>query len=71
MAAIADHTQGAFHYNVLNREAALALQPGLGEAVVGAIYSPQDGQVNPLYLLLALQKASPIMWRRLSVLVQS
>ena len=60
MAAIADHTQGAFHYNVLNREAALALQPGLGEAVVGAIYSPQDGQVNPLYLLLALQKASQL-----------
>ena len=60
MAAIADHTKGAFHYNILNREAALALQPGLGEAVVGAIYSPQDGQVNPLNLLLALQKASQL-----------
>ena len=57
MAAMAHHTHGAFKYSVLNREAALALQPGLGPSVVGAVYSPQDGQVNPLSLLSALHKA--------------
>ena len=58
MAAMAHHTQGDFQYTILDRDAALALQPGLGEAVVGAVYSPQDGQVNPLYLLSALHKAN-------------
>jgi len=29
MAAMAHHTHGAFKYSVLDREAALALQPGL------------------------------------------
>ena len=60
MAAMAHHTQGDFQYTILDRDAALALQPGLGEAVVGAVYSPQDGQVNPLYLLSALHKASQL-----------
>jgi glycine/D-amino acid oxidase-like deaminating enzyme len=57
MAAMARHTQGAFQYTILDRDAALTLQPGLGKAVVGAVYSPQDGQVNPLGLLSALHKA--------------
>ena len=60
MAAMAHHTQGDFQYTILDRDAALALQPGLGEAVVGAVYSPQDGQVNPLYLLSALHKANQL-----------
>lgn len=60
MAAMARHTQGAFQYTILDRDAALALQPGLGEAVVGAVYSPQDGQVNPLSLLSALHKANQL-----------
>jgi glycine/D-amino acid oxidase-like deaminating enzyme len=60
MAAMAHHTQGKFKYTLLDRDAALALQPGLGEAVVGAVYSPQDGQVNPLYLLSALHKANQL-----------
>jgi glycine/D-amino acid oxidase-like deaminating enzyme len=60
MAAMAHHTQGDFEYTVLDRDAALAFQPGLGEAVAGAIYSPQDGQVNPLYLLSALHKANQL-----------
>jgi glycine/D-amino acid oxidase-like deaminating enzyme len=57
MAAMAQHTHGEFEYQVLDRAAALLLQPGLGDAVAGAIYSPQDGQVNPLYLLSALHTA--------------
>ncbi|MCS5558269.1 MAG: FAD-binding oxidoreductase [Oceanospirillaceae bacterium] len=61
MAAMAEHTQGEFKYQVLDREATAALQPGLGESVVGAIHSPQDGQVNPLYLLSALHKAIQAM----------
>ena len=60
MAAMAHHTQGDFQYTILDRDAALALQPGLGEAVAGAVYSPQDGQVNPLYLLSALHKANQL-----------
>ena len=60
MAAMAHHTQGDFQYIILDRDAALALQPGLGEAVAGAVYSPQDGQVNPLYLLSALHKANQL-----------
>lgn len=60
MAAMAHHTQGGFQYTLLDRDAALALQPGLGESVVGAVYSPQDGQVNPLYLLSALHKTNQL-----------
>jgi glycine/D-amino acid oxidase-like deaminating enzyme len=60
MAAMAHHTQGDFQYTILDRDAALALQPGLGKAVAGAVYSPQDGQVNPLYLLSALHKANQL-----------
>lgn len=56
MAAVACHTQGGFQYSLLDRAQALALQPGLGESVSGAVYSPHDGQVNPLSLLSALQK---------------
>ncbi len=61
MAAMAEHTQGDFKYQVLDREATMAVQPGLGESVVGAIHSHQDGQVNPLYLLSALHKAIQAM----------
>jgi|TARA_B110000967_G_C18898045_1_gene572286 glycine/D-amino acid oxidase-like deaminating enzyme len=61
MATMSRHTQGRFQYTLLDRNAALALQPGLGEAVVGAAYSPQDGQVNPLYLLSALHKANRLL----------
>lgn len=61
MAAMAQHTHGKFEYQVLDRAAAMLLQPGLGDAVAGAIYSPQDGQVNPLYLLSALHTAMQAM----------
>lgn len=61
MASMAQHTQGKFQYQVLDRSAALALQAGLGESVVGAIHSPQDGQVNPLYLLSALHRVMQSM----------
>lgn len=56
MLAMAQHTQGQFQYQLLDRAAALGLQPGLGATVAGAIYSPHDGQVNPLYLLAALHR---------------
>ena len=79
MAAMSHHTQGDFQYTVLDRNAALDMQPGLGESVAGAIYSPQDGQVNPLYLLAALHKANQLLGvkyqprcvvKRIEVLVQ-
>jgi len=57
MQAVAEHTQGRFQYQVLDHAQACARQPGLGPDVAGATFSAHDGQVNPLYLLAALQQA--------------
>jgi glycine/D-amino acid oxidase-like deaminating enzyme len=41
-------------YEVLDHKALAARLPGLGPAVVGGTYCPDDGHCNPLYLLRAL-----------------
>lgn len=48
---------GEITMQFLNRAALRDLLPGVGPAVVGASYSPQDSHVSPLYLLRALQQA--------------
>ena len=46
-----------FTYGMLDRNAVRARVAGLGEAVVGAVYSPHDGHVNSLRLFRALHAA--------------
>jgi glycine/D-amino acid oxidase-like deaminating enzyme len=50
------HTDSAFEYEMLDHDQLKRQVPQISEAVLGASYSPQDGHVNPLYLLRALQK---------------
>ena len=45
-----------YDYRMLDRREAREMMPQLGDAVVGASYSPHDGHVSPLYLLRALHK---------------
>lgn len=47
-----------YECNMINREAIQDMLPEirLGDAVIGASYSPHDGHVNPLALLTALHK---------------
>jgi glycine/D-amino acid oxidase-like deaminating enzyme len=54
MARLEAQSAGRFRYEMLDRRALAGHLPGLGEAVVGACYSPHDGHVNPLALLRAL-----------------
>ncbi len=54
MERVAEQSNGAFHYEMWDQETTLKQVPELGENVVGASFSPQDGHVNPLYLLRAL-----------------
>ncbi|MEX0503552.1 NAD(P)/FAD-dependent oxidoreductase [Alphaproteobacteria bacterium LSUCC0719] len=48
------HQNGRFQYEMLDRQALLDIQPGLGPDVVGGSWCPADGHVNPLYLLRSL-----------------
>jgi len=67
MARLAAQSAGRFHYQMLDRrglaDRLLGFGEGargaarLGEAVLGASYSPLDGHVNPLALLRALHAA--------------
>ena len=43
-------------YEVWDRDRLIAEEPDIGEEVVGAIYGPEDGHVNPLNLLRAYTK---------------
>lgn len=52
--ALRSHQNGRFHYEMLDRQALLDLQPDLGPDVVGGSWCPADGHVNPLYLLRSL-----------------
>ena len=45
-----------FEYRMLARAELGAMLPGVGDAVVGASWTPYDGHANPLYLLHALHK---------------
>ncbi|RRJ83987.1 NAD(P)/FAD-dependent oxidoreductase [Aestuariirhabdus litorea] len=47
-------SQGAFDYRLLDNEGLRKLEPHIGRSVPGGAYSPNDGHVNPLYLLRAL-----------------
>jgi glycine/D-amino acid oxidase-like deaminating enzyme len=48
---------GDYPFEYLGHNAAKSLIPEIGPEVVGAIYSPMDGHLNPLYLLRALHGA--------------
>jgi glycine/D-amino acid oxidase-like deaminating enzyme len=52
---VSQHTNGSFEYEMLNHEQLKEHIPQISDAVLGASYSAQDGHVNPLYLLNALQ----------------
>jgi glycine/D-amino acid oxidase-like deaminating enzyme len=45
-----------YDYRMLDRNDLREMMPSVGDAVVGASYSPHDGHVSPLYLLRALHK---------------
>ncbi|HMB78018.1 MAG TPA: FAD-dependent oxidoreductase [Kiloniellaceae bacterium] len=49
---------GDYPFEVLGHNAVKALVPEIGPDVVGATYGPEDGHVNPLYLLRALTAAT-------------
>ena len=57
MELIRQHTDGSFEYEMLDYDQLKKRIPQISTAVLGASYSPQDGHVNPLYLLRALQQA--------------
>src|SRR5438094_10467714 len=44
------------HYRMLDHRELTDMLPGLGQAVVGASWTPYDGHANPLSLLHALHK---------------
>jgi octopine oxidase subunit B len=48
---------GEYPFDVLDHAALKKLVPEIGPKVIGGIYSPMDGHVNPLFLLRALSKA--------------
>jgi glycine/D-amino acid oxidase-like deaminating enzyme len=45
---------GANDTKIISAEEARALEPSLGDEVIGAAFNPHDGHVNPLYLLRGL-----------------
>lgn len=56
MAQVRLHVGENFEYAMLDHTALKKRIPQIGKDVVGASYSPQDGHVNPLYLLRALHQ---------------
>ena len=56
MELIRQHTDGAFEYEMLDHDQLKKRIPQISSKVLGASFSPQDGHVNPLYLLQALQQ---------------
>jgi len=56
MRQVQAHTGGEFAYQMFNNAELKARIPQVSDAVLGASYSPQDGHVNPLYLLRALHQ---------------
>lgn len=52
----AHHTDGEFHYEMLDHAALKKKVPQISNAVVGASYSKLDGHVDPLSLLHALHQ---------------
>ncbi|MEM7206386.1 MAG: FAD-dependent oxidoreductase [Pseudomonadota bacterium] len=56
MERVSAHTDGAFEYEMLEHAALKRRIPQIGNDVIGASFSPQDGHVNPLYLLRAMHQ---------------
>ena len=56
MVKVGKNTNGSFEYDMLDHAAVKKRIPEIGDEVIGASYSPQDGHVNPLYLLRALHQ---------------
>ncbi len=50
-------SNGLFDFQSLNNAQLRKLEPNIGRQVPGGVYSPNDGHVNPLYLLKAMQSA--------------
>ncbi len=50
--------ESGLQVDILQREDAVKLQPGLAKHIVGATYSPQDAEVNPIEVTLAFAKAA-------------
>lgn len=50
--------QTGLQVEILQREDAVKLQPGLAEHIVGATYSPQDAEVNPMEVTFAFAKSA-------------
>lgn len=56
MHSVAQHTQGVFEYSMLKHTELKQKIPQISDDVIGASFSPQDGHLNPLYLLRALHQ---------------
>jgi len=56
MRLVAEHSEGEFEYQMLHSEELRAHIPEVSADVLGASFSPEDGHVNPLYLLRALHQ---------------
>ena len=56
MRQVHKHVGESFKYEMLEHAALKKLIPQIGKDVVGGSYSPQDGHVNPLYLLRAFHQ---------------
>ena len=52
-----DALGGDYPFEVLDRTALKKRVPEIGPKVIGGLYSPMDGHVNPLFLLRALSRA--------------
>jgi len=50
-------SNGLFDFQPLNNAQLRKREPNIGASVPGGVYSPNDGHVNPLYLLKAMQSA--------------
>ena len=57
LSQLAEQCGGRYPFEMLDAAGLKARIPEIGSAVVGASYTPMDGHVNPLKLLLALRKA--------------
>ena len=57
LAKMQDASGGAFQYEMLGHEPVARRMPGIGPGVAGGSFSPQDGHINPLFLLRALHAA--------------
>lgn len=55
--SLRDALEDDYPFDVLDHEALKKIVPEIGKKVIGGVYSPMDGHVNPLYLLRALSIA--------------